>query len=102
MMRRPPISPPLPYTPLFRSISVDDDGAQGIVTIGAVEAWRMEEAKAAILAIVDPAVVDLAELGLRRVDDGEEDRKSTRLNSSHVEMSYAVFWLKKKTGLTYP
>src|SRR5690606_19847267 len=34
-------------------ISVDDDGAQGIVTIGAVESWRMEEAKAAILAIVD-------------------------------------------------
>ena len=35
-------------------IGVDDDGAQGIVTIGAVEAWRMEEAKDAIMAIVDP------------------------------------------------
>ena len=40
-------------------ISVDDDGAQGIVTIGAVEAWRMEEAKAAILAIVDPPKAEL-------------------------------------------
>ena len=40
-------------------ISVDDDGAQGIVTIGAVESWRMEEAKAAILAIVDPPKAEL-------------------------------------------
>ena len=41
-------------------IAVDDDGAQGIVTIGAVEAWRMEEAKARIQAIVSPP---LAEVG---------------------------------------
>ena len=40
-------------------ISVDDDGAVGIVTIGAVEAWRMEEAKAAILAIVDPPKAEI-------------------------------------------
>jgi len=40
-------------------IGVDDDGARGIVTIGAVEAWRMEEAKDAILAIVDPPKAEL-------------------------------------------
>jgi len=40
-------------------ISVDDDGVQGIVTIGAVESWRMEEARAAILAIVDPPKAEL-------------------------------------------
>ncbi|MEM9515206.1 MAG: S1 RNA-binding domain-containing protein [Actinomycetota bacterium] len=40
-------------------IGVDDDGAQGIVTIGAVEAWRMEEAKDAIMAIVDPPKAEL-------------------------------------------
>ena len=40
-------------------ISVDDDGAHGIVTIGAVEGWRMEEAKAAILAIVDPPKAEI-------------------------------------------
>jgi polyribonucleotide nucleotidyltransferase len=40
-------------------INVDDDGVQGIVTIGAVEAWRMEEAKAAILAIVDPPKAEI-------------------------------------------
>jgi polyribonucleotide nucleotidyltransferase len=48
-------------------ISVDDDGAQGIVTIGAVEAWRMEEAKAAILAIVDPPKAEIGKTYLGRV-----------------------------------
>ena len=40
-------------------IAVDDDGAQGIVTIGAVEAWRMEEAKARIQAIVSPPMAEV-------------------------------------------
>jgi polyribonucleotide nucleotidyltransferase len=40
-------------------IAVDDDGAVGIVTIGAVEAWRMEDAKARILAIVSPPTAEL-------------------------------------------
>ena len=48
-------------------ISVDDDGARGIVTIGAVEAWRMEEAKAAILAIVDPPKAELGKIYNGRV-----------------------------------
>jgi polyribonucleotide nucleotidyltransferase len=48
-------------------ISVDDDGAQGIVTIGAVEGWRMEEAKAQILAIVDPPKAELGKLYKGRV-----------------------------------
>jgi polyribonucleotide nucleotidyltransferase len=48
-------------------ISVDDDGAQGIVTIGAVESWRMEEAKAAILAIVDPPKAELGKVYTGRV-----------------------------------
>jgi polyribonucleotide nucleotidyltransferase len=48
-------------------ISVDDDGVQGIVTIGAVEAWRMEEAKAAILAIVDPPKAELGKVYNGRV-----------------------------------
>jgi polyribonucleotide nucleotidyltransferase len=48
-------------------ISVDDDGAQGIVTIGAVESWRMEEAKAAILAIVDPPKAELGKIYRGRV-----------------------------------
>jgi polyribonucleotide nucleotidyltransferase len=48
-------------------ISVDDDGAVGIVTIGAVEAWRMEAAKAAILAIVDPPKAELGKIYTGRV-----------------------------------
>ena len=48
-------------------ISVDDDGAVGIVTIGAVESWRMEEARAAILAIVDPPKAELGKTYMGRV-----------------------------------
>ena len=48
-------------------ISVDDDGAQGIVTIGAVEGWRMEEARAAILAIVDPPKAEIGKTYTGRV-----------------------------------
>jgi len=48
-------------------ISVDDDGAHGIVTIGAVEGWRMEEAKAAILAIVDPPKAEIGKTYTGRV-----------------------------------
>ena len=48
-------------------IGVDDDGARGIVTIGAVEAWRMEEARSAILAIVDPPKAELGETYMGRV-----------------------------------
>jgi polyribonucleotide nucleotidyltransferase len=48
-------------------ISVDDDGAVGIVTIGAVESWRMEEARSAILAIVDPPKAELGKTYMGRV-----------------------------------
>jgi polyribonucleotide nucleotidyltransferase len=48
-------------------IGVDDDGARGIVTIGAVEAWRMEEAKTAILNIVDPPKAELDKVYMGRV-----------------------------------
>jgi len=48
-------------------IAVDDDGAQGIVTIGAVEAWRMEDAKARIMAIVAPPMAELGATYMGRV-----------------------------------
>src|SRR6266496_5495862 len=73
MIRRPPRSTLFPYTTLFRSIRQAADpvlaGARGLAFL-------------ASLALGELAV--------------EEDRKSTRLNSSHVEISYAVFCLKKK------
>ncbi len=48
-------------------ISVDDDGAQGFVTIGAVEAWRMEEAMNAVMAIVDPPKAEIGKIYMGRV-----------------------------------
>ncbi|MGA0893439.1 MAG: polyribonucleotide nucleotidyltransferase [Ilumatobacteraceae bacterium] len=48
-------------------IAVDDDGAQGIVTIGAVEAWRMEDAKARIMAIVSPPMAEVGKTYSGRV-----------------------------------
>src|SRR2546422_4463838 len=70
MIRRPPRSTLFPYTTLFRSDPSDRERAA-----------RLHR--------------DLPELD--RADLVEEDRKSTRLNSSHGYISYAVFCLKKKT-----
>src|SRR3989440_11846864 len=96
MIRRPPRSTLFPYTTLFRSQLLSQT----------VELLRGERA--------DDAVLDLAELAVARrgevvahvsaaasLSDEQrtrltEDRKSTRLNSSHDQISYAVFCLKKK------
>src|SRR2546430_7860651 len=75
MIRRPPRSTLFPYTTLFRS-----------------------EVEMAVAAQIEddrlPLAVSLA--SERLVDDAAQDRKSTRLNSSHSQISYAVFCLKKK------
>src|SRR5256885_3576613 len=71
MIRRPPRSTLFPYTTLFRSEGFFDDVGFG----GVHEHWR-------------------------RHTRGDLDRKSTRLNSSHLVISYAVFCLKKKKNLT--
>src|SRR5256885_12660821 len=78
MIRRPPRSTLFPYTTLFRSrgAQLGGDRVRGIgftiLPLGAHE------------------------LALTRDDDEKQDRKSTRLNSSHLVISYAVFCLKKK------
>src|SRR5690349_23065837 len=72
MIRRPPRSTLFPYTTLFRS---------------------REPLQLQGLSLVD----DLPQLAVEE----REDRKSTRLNSSHVEISYAVFCLKKKKKTTF-
>src|SRR3989442_7340025 len=76
MIRRPPRSTLFPYTTLFRSLTGLDLRR---------EDWLMAEIGVKLAA-------------LERVLDSEKniDRKSTRLNSSHVRISYAVFCLKKK------
>src|SRR5947207_5072128 len=75
MIRRPPRSTLFPYTTLFRSVVVDDDSG---ADLGGLDAVPWEEA--------------LAKGSPQR----QLDRKSTRLNSSHTVISYAVFCLKKK------
>src|SRR5687768_18073378 len=90
MIRRPPRSTLFPYTTLFRSQR--RRGGQGDphhdrVGAAAVEGRRPGEAEA--------RPEGEAEEGRR---EGEGDRKSTRLNSSHGYISYAVFCLKKKSS----
>src|SRR3712207_6902742 len=89
MIRRPPRSTLFPYTTLFRSVRV--------VRRRTVE--RDLELAGQILEIGVAQEVPHERVDRRtRVDHlgGVEDRKSTRLNSSHANISYAVFCLKKK------
>src|SRR5258708_22914818 len=94
MIRRPPRSTLLPSTTLFRSL----DGVKREVLVA--------------LNAADGKELWAAPFGLARYDGGGDsgtpankggdgDRKSTRLNSSHQIISYAVFCLKKKNTSTY-
>src|SRR5438552_13578403 len=78
MIRRPPRSTLFPYTTLFRSVRSQNQGETGRRTFAPHEYLR--------LVVPDAA-------------PHRRDRKSTRLNSSHQIISYAVFCLKKKTAL---
>src|SRR2546422_4977960 len=89
MIRRPPRSTLFPYTTLFRSLRIGHDG--GRVAVDQDDAIPL---LAQGLAGLGPRVVKLA--GLADDDRARTDRKSTRLNSSHGYISYAVFCLKKK------
>src|SRR2546430_11949747 len=87
MIRRPPRSTLFPYTTLFRSgFNVSD--------------FRVDSAFSVKTLRHPRCIPDLAEMSdaqFRRSDDRTAaDRKSTRLNSSHSQISYAVFCLKKK------
>src|SRR5438552_12850406 len=86
MIRRPPRSTLFPYTTLFRSVF--DDGADPSRQRPRIT----ERHKDACLSIADEFRKS-AYLG-----DNDGDRKSTRLNSSHQIISYAVFCLKKKNN----
>src|SRR5690349_22071518 len=89
MIRRPPRSTLFPYTTLFRS---DVDLAEAPVAERGQSAVHRPRREALHRADRHDAV----ELGRDVLAAAVEDRKSTRLNSSHVEISYAVFCLKKK------
>src|SRR3712207_8816172 len=90
MIRRPPRSTLFPYTTLFRSEAGRPAGQvarQGLRVGGAANGVRRAER---------PRCPAGGHDGLHEVLRGQEDRKSTRLNSSHANTSYAVFCLKKK------
>src|SRR3712207_7988545 len=99
MIRRPPRSTLFPYTTLFRSVrervALDPDHLPQPLL---VEDVAGEEHVPLPAPLVDLPVVGVAvELGERRPEvEPHPDRKSTRLNSSHANISYAVFCLKKK------
>src|SRR5204862_8053621 len=90
-----PRSSLLPYTTLFRSLEV-----ALAETLGAVPLDDLEEDGRAVFHRLGE---DLEEISLLQIFTKPErpDRKSTRLNSSHVEISYAVFCLKKKNEVRY-
>src|SRR5256885_12914216 len=82
MIRRPPRSTLFPYTTLFRS---GEPGLEQLPDQQDLFPTRDHPGRRHRLAVVRLREIDLA-----------EDRKSTRLNSSHLVISYAVFCLKKK------
>src|SRR5690349_23409260 len=88
MIRRPPRSTLFPYTTLFRSRqrrAMREARFEADVFGKLLRAKQLQHAKEAVRVILE-----------RCRAQEQQDRKSTRLNSSHVEISYAVFCLKKK------
>src|SRR3712207_7631304 len=102
MIRRPPRSTLFPYTTLFRSVGVGAVVAlvitsmgvsiPEVVLLGGLFRWRL-------VAVLVGSVFAVA-VGSGTLFALTLDRKSTRLNSSHANISYAVFCLKKKKNMS--
>src|SRR5690606_41803818 len=90
LLRLPPLSTLFPYTTLFRSAYLCFEATEKIW-----EALTHSTHAEEVLEIVDPQELEARQVG-GAVRTDFIDRKSTRLNSSHVKISYAVFCLKKK------
>src|SRR3712207_8880565 len=96
MIRRPPRSTLFPYTTLFRSIGASTGPGASLVPILLCEFQRHHPGLRVSLTISDTQAVT-ERVAARELELGVVgDRKSTRLNSSHANISYAVFCLKKK------
>src|SRR3712207_7419490 len=95
MIRRPPRSPLFPYTTLFRSGN-RDRGGDPVRAVIAEDSVLMRRGIAGVLAAGGVDVVAEVSTAADLLD--AVDRKSTRLNSSHANISYAVFCLKKKNN----
>src|SRR5947209_16367738 len=101
MLRRPPRSPLFPYTTLFRSEPLRRAGMLALDLVEPLAQLRVELRRGRIAGDVGQVRGEsLPDLVRRHLVTGElldaVDRKSTRLNSSHANISYAVFCLKKK------
>src|SRR2546430_9117057 len=96
MIRRPPRSTLFPYTTLFRSLTLKN----GTKVTTAEQWWKLRRAE-----IAEDMARELYGRVPRDVPKvtwtAKVDRKSTRLNSSHSQISYAVFCLKKKKKEEY-
>src|SRR3712207_8281049 len=88
MIRRPPRSTLFPYTTLFRS---GHCAADGHVRHAQNDPWRVVVVEGMSSFVFDACDHQSASCG----GESKQDRKSTRLNSSHANISYAVFCLKK-------
>src|SRR3712207_7050478 len=94
MIRRPPRSTLFPYTTLFRS-------EKGCTLSQLALAWCVQQ-PGVTSPIIGPRTMEQLEDNLAALTVTITDRKSTRLNSSHANISYAVFCLKKKCGIAVP
>src|SRR5256885_10950987 len=100
MIRRPPRSTLFPYTTLFRSSSL------AVATLGVVATMALGWLAARALLPKEPPLAHLfiagtlcaTSVGITARVLKDLDRKSTRLNSSHLVISYAVFCLQKKNN----
>src|SRR5258708_17268116 len=98
MIRRPPRSTLFPYTTLFRSVLVVELDVGEIVALEIGDPVQRLGADDRLAVDADD-VAGAVELDRTAGQRLGEDRKSTRLNSSHQIISYAVFCLKKKKGI---
>src|SRR5256885_4998709 len=101
MIRRPPRSTLFPYTTLFRSADSPVEHVKSICRIVQADLIRADRSIDPVGVLQRRRVMQLGDRRdtgqPRRVGINGADRKSTRLNSSHLVISYAVFCLKKKT-----
>src|SRR5690349_22821742 len=92
MIRRPPTPTLFPYTTLFRS-----DSIKVLYEIGTEKPALIAKHSQVFTKLLQSKNNRMQWGAMAALDAVARDRKSTRLNSSHVEISYAVFCLKKKT-----
>src|SRR3712207_7769376 len=100
MIRRPPRSTLFPYTTLFRSNAVREMVEEALDRAVQVTIDNRDKLDALVAALLEHETLDGKDV-IAIFGPGQVDRKSTRLNSSHANISYAVFCLKKKTSICH-